>query len=69
MGRVGAGQVPDLCHGENAVLGKAQANPKEAADADNEPNGAVAVQGLDIVAEVGANDRELAQRRVEHVCA
>jgi hypothetical protein len=60
-----AGDVPDLGHGVLAGLGDAAGTPDKPGQADDQGN-AVGAQGVHVVLELAADDRELGQGGVQH---
>jgi hypothetical protein len=60
-----AGNVPDLDHGVLAGLGDAAGTPQEPDQADDQGE-AVGAQGVHVVLELIADDRELGQGGVQH---
>jgi hypothetical protein len=61
-----AGDVPDLGHGVLAGLGDAAGTPHEPGQADDQGD-AVGPQGVDVVLELIADDRELGQGGMQYL--
>ena len=61
-----AGDVPQLGHGMLAGLGDAAGTPQQPGDPDGQAK-AVGPQGVDVVFQLGAEDGELGQGRVQHL--
>ena len=59
--RCDAGQVPDLFHGVDAVLGKAERAVQQEHDRDDQADHAVAVERVDVVAQVASDEGELGE--------
>jgi hypothetical protein len=65
-GPVLAGDVPQLGHGVLAGLGDAAGPPQRADDPDDQAD-AGSVQRVDVLFQLGAEDGELGQGRVQHL--